>query len=213
MINNGFYYSTNTQAEFDSTFMASVIKDMSSFKDIDTVEIFYQAIGNSLDSFDTKGRELAIAALNYEYQTVFTLAQTVSKELNLQFTDKTYRAKAVEVTRLRAIKAINPEPTPEPKRACYLKELNTAELAVMPIRIMPNIYFGFDNEGNSYEYKREDTYIEALKITKPRKIKVEKIAIVRAVPTAKAQKTDIWKEAQIALNTEYNQKVKELFCA
>ena len=211
MINNGFYYSTNTQAAFDSTFMASVIKNMSNFKDIDTVEVFYQAIGNSLDSFDTKGRELAIVALHYEYQTVFTLAQTVSKELNLQFIDKTYRAKAVEITRLRAIKSINPEP--KTKHTCYVTELNTAELAVMPIRIMPNIYFGFDNEGNSYEYKREDTYIEALKITKPRKIKVERIAIVRAVPTAKAQKTDIWKEAQIALNTEYNQKVKELFCA
>jgi len=204
MINNGFYYLVNTQAEFDTTYMASVIKDMNNFKDIDTVEVFYQAIGNSLDSFDTKGRELAIVALHYEYQTVFTLAQTVSKELNLQFIDKTYRAKAVEITRLRAIKAINPEPTPEPKRACYLKELNTAELAVLPIRIMPNIYYGVDNDGNSYEYKREATYIQALKITNPRKIKIGKLAIRTVVTTAKAQ---------IALNIEYNHKVKELFCA
>ena len=209
MINNGFNYLANTQSEFDSTFMASVIKDMNSFRDIDTVEVFYQAISNSLEGFDTKGRELAIAALNYEYQTVFTLAQTVSKELKLQFTDKSYRAKAVEVTRLRAIKAINPEPTPEPKRACYLKELNTAELAVLPIRIMPNIYYGVDNDGNSYEYKREDKYLKLLKITKPRKIKVGRVPIVRA----KAQKTDMWKEAQIALITEYNHKVKELLCA
>jgi len=214
MINNGFYYLTNTQTEFNTTLMASLIKDMNSFggcnfRDIDIAETFYQAISNSLDGFDAKGRELAIVALHYEYQTVFTLAQAVCKELKLQFTDKSYRAKAVEVIRLRAIKAIKPRPKPEPKRACYLTELNTAELAVMPIRIMPNIYFGFDNSGNSYEYKREDTYIEALKITKPRKIRVGRVPIVRA----KAQKIDMWKEAQIALITEYNHKVKELLCA
>ena len=83
----------------------------------------------------------------------------------------------------------------------------------MPICIMPNIYFGFYNSGDSYEYKRENTYIKALKTSKPRKIRVDKVAIREAVTTGKAYKTDIWKEAQRALISEYNHKVKELFCA
>lgn len=209
-------YSTNTQAEFDKTFMASVIKAMNSLegyklREVDIVEAFTLAISFNLEGFDIKGREFAEVALTYDYQTTFTLSQAVSEELKLQFTDKSYRAKAVEVTRRQAIKALKPKPKTKHTHTCYVTELNTAELDVMPIRIMPNIYFGFDNSGNSYEYKREDTYIEALKITKPRKIKVGIVAIRTVVTTGKAQKTDIWKEAQRALITEYNHKVKELF--
>lgn len=215
MINNKFYYSTNTQTEFDKTFMASVIKAMNSLegyklRDIDTVDNFYQAIKLYADGFCSKGKEFAQVALTYEYQTVFILAQTVSKELKLQFTDKSYRAKAVEVTRLKALKAIQPKPKTKHTHS-YVTELDTSELAVMPIRIMPNIYFGFYNSGDSYEYKREDTYVEALKITKPRKTKVGIVPIKMAVTTGKAHKTDIWKEAQRALITEYDHKVKELF--
>ena len=204
-------YRANTQTEFDKTFMAPVIKAMKGLEDMDTVDNFYQAIKLYADGFCSKGKEFAQVALTYEYQTIFTLAQTVSKALKLPFTDKSYRAKAVEVTRQLAIKALKPKPKTKPTHTKYVTKLNIAELAVMPIRIMPNIYFGFYNSGNSFEYKRDNAYIEALKTPKPRKIGVDIAPIRAAVTTGKAHKTDIWKEAQRALITEYNHKVKELF--
>jgi len=216
--NTRLAYTTNTQAEFDKTFIVSVIRAMSSLellkiKDTDMVECFYQALSFNLEGFDTKGKELAQVALTHNYEYISTLAQKVSKELNLQFTDMSNRDKAVEVTRREALKALSSKPKPKPKQAVYVKELNIKKVAVMPIRIMPNVYIGVFISGERFEYKREDNYLEALEITTPSKVKVERVPIVRAVPTAKAQKTDTWKKAQIALNTEYNQKVKELFCA
>lgn len=208
-----FEYELNTQEEFNKTFMASVIKAMHSL-DEDMVDMFYLAIKLYAEGFCSKGKVYAQVALTHNYQTIFTLAQTVSKELNLQFIDNSHRAGWVETTKREALKAIKAlKPKTKHKHTCYVTELNTAELAVMPIRIMPNIYFGFYDSGDSYEYKRDDAYAEALKITKPRKIKVGIVPIRRVVTTAKAQKTDTWKEAQIALITEYDQKVKELFCA
>ena len=206
------YKTATTQKEFDNNFMRAVTKNARGLVDIDIVDNFFIALGVTQTD-----REFVLTAVNYEYEYVLELAQSICKELGITFVDKTQRKLKVLSNQREAIKKLKAlehnEPKPEPKRACYLKELNTAELAVKPIRIMPNIYFGFDNSGNSYEYKREDTYIEALKITKPRKIKVTKVAIRTAVTTAKAQKTDIWKEAQIALIAEYNHKVKELLCA
>ena len=216
--NTRLAYTTNTQAEFDKTFIVSVIRAMSSLalskaKDKDMVECFYQALKFNLERFDTKGKAYAQIALTYEYQTVSKLVKTVCKELNLQFTDMSNRDKAVEVTRREALKALSSKPKPKPKQAVYVKELNIKKVAVMPIRTIPNIYFGFYNSGDRFEYKRDKEYLETLTITTPHKVKVERVPIVRAVPTAKAPKTDKWKKAQIALNTEYNQKVKELFCA
>lgn len=214
--NTKLAYNTNTQAEFDKTFMASVIRAMNSLelskvKDKDMVEGFYQALKFNLECFGTKGKELAQIALTHNYEYIFTLAQAVSKELNLQFTDNSHRAGRVEATQKLLIIALTSEPKPKPKRAKYIKELNIAEVAVMPICTMPNIYFGVFISGKSFEYKRENTYAKALKITKPRKIKVEIVPIVRAVTTAKAQKTDMWIKAHKALIAEYDQKVKELF--
>ena len=216
--NTRLAYSTNTQVEFDNTFMISVTRAMSSLelskvKDTDMVECFYQALKFNLEGFDTKGKVYAQVALTHNYEYVSNLVQTVSKELNIQFTDMSNRDKAVEATQKLLLKAISSKPKPKSKRAEYITELNIAEVAVMPIRTMPNIYFGFYNSGKSFEYKREDNYLEALKITTPHKVKVEIVPIVRAIPTAKAPKTDKWVKKQIALNTEYNQKVKELFCA
>ena len=161
-----FEYDLNTQKEFEEEVMASVFKKMDSLKDIDIVDMFYKALGLNAEGF-CKGKEYAQVALTHNYQYVFELAQTISKELNLQFTDMRYRAKAVEVTRLKAIKALNNVPKPKPKRAKYISELNIAEVAVMPICTMPNIYFGFYNSGKRFEYKRDKEYLNALKITKP----------------------------------------------
>ena len=186
--NTRLAYSTSTQVEFDNTFMASVTRAMSSLelskvKDIDMVECFYQALSFNLEGFDTKGKVYAQAALTHNYEYVSNLAQTVSKELKIQISDNSHRAKVAEATQKMALKALTSEP--KPKKAVYVKELNIAEVAVMPIRIMPNVYIGVFISGEIFEYERDKEYLNTLEITTPSKVKT-----------------------QTALNTEYNQKVE-----
>ena len=143
---------------------------------------------------------------------VFTKLQEIESQIDGELKQIDKKMKELKQQRLKLTglqKALKPKT--KPTHTKYVTELNIAEVAVMPIRIMPNIYFGFYNSGKRFEYKRDKEYLNALKITKPRKIKVGRVPIRTAVTTAKAQKTDMWKEAQIALNTEYNHKVKELF--